>query len=248
MEHQHKVHILAIAAHPDDVELGCAGTLIKHAQKGQKVAVLDMTEGELGSRGTVALRYEEAAKAAQIMALSARENAKFRDGFFVNDENHQKQLIYYIRKYQPDIVITNAPQDRHPDHGRACKLVHDACFLAGLRHIVSLEENAIPQNAWRPKRVFSMIQDMALEPDFYVDISDQMELKLEAIKAYGSQFYNPQSNEPLTYISTQNFTEEIKYRDALNGKKIGRKYAEGFISVHKIGIDSLDSLVYPSLS
>lgn len=244
----HKLHILAIVAHPDDVELSCAGTLAKHSQMGQKVGILDLTEGEMGTRGSVAERYAEAAKSAEILGLAARENAQMRDGFFRNDEEHQKRLLYFIRKYQPEIVLTNAPEDRHPDHGRASQLVKDACFLSGLRKIETYDQEGQLQTAWRPKRVFSMIQDRQLEPTFLVDISTSFETKMASIQAFTSQFYQAGSQEPITYIATQNFLEQIKYRDALMGKKIGVQYAEGFISENIPGISSLDQLVYPQLA
>ncbi|MFA6151398.1 MAG: bacillithiol biosynthesis deacetylase BshB1 [Chitinophagaceae bacterium] len=243
-----KLHILAIAAHPDDIELGCGGTLSKHAKMGQRVGIVDLTEGELGTRGSVAERYAEAANAATIMGLAVRENAQIRDGFFRNDEEHQKRIIHFIRKYQPEIVITNAPEDRHPDHGRGFQLVSDACFLAGLRKIETLDDEGKPQAAWRPKRVFSLIQDRQLEPTFIVDITETFEEKMNAVTAYTSQFYQAGSDEPLTYIATQNFTEQIKYRDSLMGKKIGTAYGEGFISVNIPGISSLDQLLYPQLA
>lgn len=243
-----KLHILAIAAHPDDLELGCGGTLIKHAQMGQRVGIVDLTEGELGTRGSVAQRYQESADAAAIMGMCVRENAQIRDGFFKNDEEHQKRIIHFIRKYRPEIVITNAPEDRHPDHGRGFQLVSDACFLAGLRKIETLDAEGKLQDAWRPKRVFSLIQDRQLEPTFIVDISVQFDTKMKAIKAYASQFYQPGSDEPLTYIATQNFTDQIIYRDALMGKKIGTQYGEGFISVNIPGISSLDQLIYPEIA
>lgn len=245
---KNKLHILAIAAHPDDVELGCGGTLTKHAQMGQRVGIVDLTEGELGTRGSVAERYQEAAAAAAIMGLSVRENAQIRDGFFKNDEEHQKRIIHFIRKYQPEIVITNAPEDRHPDHGRGFRLVSDACFLAGLRKIETLDETGKPQEAWRPKRVFSLIQDRQLDPTFIVDISDTFDRKMEAVRAYTSQFYQADATEPLTYIATQGFTEQLKYRDALMGKKIGTEYGEGFVAVNIPGISSLDQLLYPELA
>lgn len=243
-----KVHILAIAAHPDDIELGCAGTLISHARKGQKTAIVDLTEGELGTRGTVQDRYQEAADAAAIMGISYRENLQIRDGFFRNDEEHQLKLISFIRKYRPEIVITNAPADRHPDHGRGCRLTTDACFLSGLRRIITSDAAENPQEAWRPKRVFSMIQDRMLEPTFIVDISEHFDTKMQAIKAYRSQFFQEQSDEPVTYIATQQFTEQIRYRDALMGKKIGTSYGEGFISENIPGIADLDQLLYPVLA
>lgn len=243
-----KLHILAIAAHPDDVELGCAGTLIKHARRGQAVGIVDLTEGELGTRGSVADRYQEAAHAALIMGVSVRENLRLRDGFFKNDEEHQLKVIQAIRKFRPEIVITNAPEDRHPDHGRGHVLVHDACFLAGLRKIETSDADGNLQEAWRPKRVFSMIQDRQLEPTFIVDISESFDTKMQSILAYTSQFYNQHSDEPITYIATSNFTEQIRFRDSLLGKRIGREYGEAFISVNIPGLDSLDSLVYPELA
>ncbi len=242
-----KLHILAIAVHPDDIELGCAGTLLKHAAMGQATGILDLTRGELGTRGSAEIRLQEAANAGKIMGVKVRENAGMRDGFFRNDEAHQLQIIQYLRRWQPDIVLTNAPEDRHPDHGRASALVADACFLAGLRKIESTDGGKL-QDPWRPKRVFHMIQDRQLTPTFLVDIADVFNQKLEAIAAYKSQFHDPESQEPQTYISSQNFLEEIKYRDALLGKRIGSKYAEGFISVNIPGIAHLDQLFYPDVS
>jgi bacillithiol biosynthesis deacetylase BshB1 len=244
----HKLHILAIVAHPDDVELSCAGTLAKHAQMGQAVGIVDLTEGEMGTRGTVADRYTEAAQSAKILGLAARENAQMRDGFFRNDEEHQKRVLYFLRKYQPEIVLTNAPEDRHPDHGRACQLVKDACFLSGLRKIETFDQEGQLQAPWRPKRLFSMIQDRQLDPSFLVDISATFDTKMASIQAFTSQFYQAGSNEPITYIATQDFLEQVKYRDALMGKKIGVQYAEGFISENLLGIGSLDQLIYPQLA
>lgn len=243
----HKLHILAIAVHPDDVELGCAGTLLKHAQKGQQVGVLDLTRGELGTRGTPELRLQEAQDAAVVMQLSVRENAGMRDGFFVNDESHQRTLITYLRYYQPDIVIANALDDRHPDHGRAGKLIADACFLSGLRKIETTKQGQL-QAAWRPKRVFHMIQDRMHEPNIIVDISTVMEQKMDAIRCYKSQFHQAQSDEPMTYIATAEFLEQIRYRDALLGKRIGTQYAEGFVCLNTPGIDDLDQLLLPELA
>ncbi len=239
-----KLRILAIAAHPDDVELGCAGTLIKHAKAGDAVGILDLTKGELGTRGTPETRLEEAAAAGRIMGLAVRENLAFRDGFFRNDEAHQKALIRHIRRYRPDIVLTNAPEDRHPDHGRGAVLVSDACFLAGLRKIET-DWDGTAQEAWRPKRVFHMIQDRQLEPDFIVDISAVTEVKMEAIKAYKSQFHDPTSDEPMTYIASQDFLEQIAMRDALMGKRIGTARGEGFISVNVPGVEDLNALLLP---
>lgn len=238
---------MAIAVHPDDIELGCAGTIIRHTKKGQAVGIVDLTRGELGTRGTPETRIQEAADAAAVMGVCVRVSAGMADGFFQNDEAHQRKLIRYIRRYRPEIVLANALSDRHPDHGRAGKLIADACFLAGLRKIET-EDNGEPQEAWRPKRVFHMMQDRLQEPSFIVDISDCFEEKMEAIKCYKSQFHNPGSNEPITYIATQNFLGQIKYRDSLMGKRIGTDYAEGFVCENIPGISDLDDLLYPQLA
>lgn len=232
--------------HPDDIELGCAGILIKAAAAGQVVGILDLTRGELGTRGTPEIRLQEATDAAKIMGVRVRDNAGMRDGFFSNDEEHQMRIIPYIRRWQPDIVITNALEDRHPDHGRAGKLVADACFLAGLRKIET-SDNGKPQQAWRPKRVFHMIQDRQLEPSFIVDVSEVHERKLDAIRAYRSQFHQANSNEPETYISKQNFLQQIVYRDALLGKRIGTEYGEGLVSENIPGIADLSKLLLPEM-
>lgn len=240
------VKILAIAAHPDDIELGCAGTLIKHTRAGHAVGILDLTEGELGTRGSVALRYEEAANAATVMGVKVRMNARMADGFFRNDEEHQRRLIAYIRYFRPEIVIANALEDRHPDHGRGGRLIADACFYSGLRKIETDWEGT-PQQAWRPARVYHMIQDRMLQPSFIVDISDAFDAKMEAIKCYKSQFHDPASTEPPTYIATEGFIKNIEGRDAIIGKRIGVRYGEGFVSENVPGIASLDSLILPQL-
>jgi bacillithiol biosynthesis deacetylase BshB1 len=242
-----KLHILAIAAHPDDIELGCAGTLIKHARKGQAVGIVDLTKGELGTRGSAEIRLQEAADAAKVMGMAVRENAGMADGFFRNDKEHQLMLVKYIRKYQPDIVVANALEDRHPDHGKGGRLIADACFLAGLSKIQT-ELDGVAQKAWRPKRVFHMIQDRMLEPTFLVDIGDCFDTKLQAIQCYRSQFHNPESNEPLTYIATGEFLKQIEYRDVILGKRIGTKYAEGFVCENIPGIDDLDRLLLPEIA
>ena len=242
-----KLHILAIAVHPDDLELGAGGTLAKHAKMGQAVGVIDLTKGELGTRGTPELRIQEAADAAAIMGLAVRENLGMRDGFLVNDEAHQLELIKYIRKYQPDIVIANALEDRHPDHGKSGKLIADACFLAGLRKIETTLDG-VDQKAWRPKRVYHMIQDRFIEPTFIVDVTDTHEVKMEAITAYKSQFHTPDSDEPLTYIAQGGFLDAIEARSLLLGKRIGVKYGEGFICENLPGIDNLDDLLLPQLA
>lgn len=242
-----KLHILAIAVHPDDIELSAAGTLIKHARMGQQVGIIDLTAGELGTRGTPQLRLQEAADAARIMGMAVRENMGMRDGFILNDEAHQLKLIQYIRKYQPEIVIANAITDRHPDHGKAGKLIADASFLSGLRKIETTLDGT-PQAAWRPKRVYHMIQDRFIEPDFIVDVSDTHATKMEAIKAYKSQFHAPTSAEPLTYISQSGFLESIEARSLLLGKRIGTAYGEGFVSENTLGLASLDALLLPDLA
>jgi N-acetylglucosamine malate deacetylase 1 len=241
-----KLHILAIAAHPDDIELSCAGTLIKHANAGQAVGILDLTQGELGTRGTPALRYQEAQYAAQVMGVKVRENARMADGFFRNDEEHQKQLISYIRHHRPEIVIANALEDRHPDHTRGGRLIADACFYSGLQKIDTVFQGEA-QKPWRPRRVYHMIQDRLLAPSFIVDISATFEKKMEAIRCYTSQFHNPVSNEPATYIATPVFLDQITYRDSIMGKRIGTQYGEGFICENIPGLDSLDGLLLPEI-
>ena len=242
-----KLHILAIAVHPDDIELGCAGILIKHSLAGQCTGILDLTRGELGTRGTPEIRLQEAAAAAEVMDVHVRMNAGFRDGFFRDDEEHQLQIIRYLRRWQPEIVITNALEDRHPDHGRAGRLVANACFLAGLRRIETQYEG-VPQHAWRPKRVFHMIQDRQLAPSFIVDVTAVHDRKMEAVKCYKSQFHNPGTGEPETYISSQNFLNQIIYRDALMGKRIGTGYGEGLVCENVPGVPDLNALLLPEMA
>lgn len=240
-----KLDILAIGVHPDDVELGCSGAIINEIKNGKKVGVLDLTQGELGSRGSVDKRYEEAAKAAMIMGVHARENFKMRDGFFTNDEAHQKTLITAIRKYQPEIVLANSLDDRHPDHGRAGKMIAECCFLSGLIKVETKNQAGELQDAWRPKYVFHYIQDRYCEPDFIVDITNVFEQRMEAVKAYTTQFYNPENEDdgPQTYISTPDFLESIIARARMMGKKIGVKYGEGFNSEKRIGVNGFDALI-----
>lgn len=240
-----KLEILAIAVHPDDVELGCAGVLMMEQLQGKKVGVIDLTRGELGTRGTVETRAQEAADAGAIMQLDVRENIGMADGFFKNDEAHQRLLIRYIRKYQPEIVLANALDDRHPDHGRAGHLIKDACFLSGLRKIETLDDNGNPQPHWRPKYIFHYIQDRYYEPDFVYDVTPVFDRKVESIKAYTSQFHSTaySSDEPQTYISTPEFLNSIIGRQAMFGKMIGVAYAEGFRTEKMIGIDSFDSFI-----
>lgn len=238
-----KLDILAIGSHPDDVELGCSGTLISEIKRGKKAGIIDLTQGELGTRGTVETRYAEAADAARIMGLSARENLEMRDGFFQNDETHQLQLISAIRKYQPDVVIGNILEDRHPDHGRAGWLIYDACFLSGLEKIKTKDADGGEQEKWRPKILLQYIQDRFFEPDIIVDISHVWEQRMEAIRAYKTQFFSATSQEPETYISSPEFMEALTARARLLGKRIGVKYGEGFLSRKNIGIRSFDDLV-----
>ena len=237
-----KLDILAFGAHPDDVELGCAGTLLVEKANGKKVGVIDLTQGELGTRGSVELRRKEAAAAAKILQLDVRENLELADGFFKNDEVHQRQIIRVIRKYQPEIIICNAPEDRHPDHGKAAQLMEDAVFLSGLRKIETAD-NGQPQQVWRPAHVFNYIQDRYLHPNFVINISEVMEQKLASIRAYGTQFDNADLDEPQTYISTPDFLDSVIYRAKMYGKMIGVKYAEGYISRKMIGFNSFDTFI-----
>lgn len=238
-----KLDILAIAAHPDDVELACAGTLMVHAAQGLKVGVLDLTRGELGTRGTVETRAAEAAASAQVMGLAVRENLGIADGFFRNEKAEQLALITAIRKYQPDIVLANAFKDRHPDHGRAAQLIADSCWLSGLRKITTTFDGKM-QDAWRPQQVFHFLQDKFIEPDFVVDITDVIERKKEAIKCFKTQFLAPAvDNEPQTYISSPAFFESVISRDMTLGKTVGVAYAEGFTTVKMLGIRSFKDLI-----
>lgn len=240
-----KLDILAIGVHPDDVELGCSGWMLKEIARGKKAGIVDLTQGELGSRGTVDTRYQEAAEAARVLGLQARENLKMADGFFKNDEAHQRLLIQAIRKYQPEIVIGNALEDRHPDHGRAGRMIADACFLSGLRKVETTGPDGNPQSPWRPKYVFHYIQDRYIEPDFVVDITDVFETRMDSIKAYTTQFYNPdnEADGPQTYISTPAFLDSVIGRARMMGKKIGVKYGEGFTSEKTLGIANLDAFI-----
>lgn len=240
-----KLDILAIGVHPDDVELGCSGTILNEIKRGKKVGIVDLTQGELGTRGTIETRYNEAAAASIIMGIQVRENLKMRDGFFENDEAHKIKLISIIRKYQPDIVLGNVLHDRHPDHGRAGKLTADSCYLAGLAKIETQDENGIAQQRWRPSYLLHYIQDWYHEPDLLIDISDVFELRMKAIEAYTTQFNigNNSADGPQTYISKPDYLESVIARARMFGKRIGVKYAEGFISEKKIGIRDLDALI-----
>lgn len=236
-----KLDILAVGAHPDDVELGCGATLAKEIAKGKKVGILDLTRGELGTRGSAEIRDIEAKNAAKILGVSIRENLALADGFFENDKNNQLEIIKVIRKHQPSIVLCNAIDDRHIDHSKGSKLVSDACFLSGLRKIETSINNK-NQEAWRPKQVYHYIQWKNLEPDFVVDVSGFIETKLNAVKAYSSQFYNPDSKEPSSPISSKNFLDSITYRAKDLGRIIGVDYAEGFNVERYIAVNYLDDL------
>ncbi len=237
-----KLDILAFAAHPDDVELCCSGTLIKHALKGQKTGVIDLTRGELGTRGTAEIRDSEADKASQIMKLSARENVGLKDGFFEITNDNKLSIVKLIRKYRPGIVLANAVFDRHPDHAKASSLVSDACFLAGLTKIETISEGS-KQRAWRPNFVYHYIQDRYMKPDFIVDISDVIDIRNEAISAYSSQFYDPNSKEPETPISSKQFFDFLSGRSSDMGRIIGKQYGEGFVIERIQGVTDLDSLI-----
>ncbi len=240
-----KLDILAIGVHPDDVEFGCSGTLINEIKRGKKIGIVDLTQGELGTRGTIETRYQEAANAAMVIGASVRENLKMRDGFFKNDEEHQLRLIQTLRKYQPEIVLGNILHDRHPDHGRAGHLINDACFLSGLVKIETKDENGQPQQKWRPKYFLQYIQDWYYEPDLLIDITDVFEQRMKAIQAYSTQFHTGQlsGDGPQTYISTPDFLDSVIARARMFGKRIGVKYAEGFVTEKKIGITNLDALI-----
>ncbi len=237
-----KLDILAIAAHPDDVELGCAGTLLTHMRAGRKAGIIDLTRGELGTRGSADRRDQEAAAAGKILGLSARENMRFADGFFRNNREHQLKLIAAIRRYQPDIILTNAIHDRHSDHGRASTLVSESCFLSGLVKIETFDGEK-RQDAWRPKVVYHFIQDQFIAPDLIVDVTDVWDQKVESIRAYKSQFHDPQSAEPETHISRPDFLQFIEARAMEYGHSVGVRYGEGFTRERNIGVRNLFDLL-----
>ena len=238
-----KLDILVLSAHPDDAEISCGGTIAKHVSLGYKVGIVDFTRGELGTRGTPEIRAQEAIEGARILGVEVRENLAFKDGFFQNDPEHQLSLIRSIRKFQPDIVLANAIYDRHIDHGRAASLGYDACFLSGLVKIDTVDVKGIRQQPWRPKVVYHYIQSNLIEPSFIVDISNFMETKMQAIKAFKTQFYDPQSNEPDTYISNPGFLKMLEARATEFGHAIGTQFGEGFTVRRYPGVDSLFDLV-----
>jgi N-acetylglucosamine malate deacetylase 1 len=238
-----KLDILVLAVHPDDAELGCAGTLLKHNAQGKKTGIVDLTRGELGTRGTPEIRIQEAEAAGHILGLAVRDNLGIPDGFFQNTPEYQLKVVEAIRRYQPEIVITNAYHDRHPDHGRASDLVETACFLAGLRKIETTDNGEL-QPAWRPKQVLHFIQDRYIEPDILVDVTEYWDTKVKSIMAYKSQFHNPEwHNEPQTYISSPHFIAGVEARAMELGRSIQAKYAEGFTSRKILGVESLFDLL-----
>jgi N-acetylglucosamine malate deacetylase 1 len=245
-----KLNILAFAAHPDDTELACSGILHSHIQMGYNAGVIDLTQGELGSRGTIETRYAEATKASKLLGLSVRENLQLPDGFFENNKENQLKIIHAIRKYQPEIILMNAPKDRHPDHGKGAQLVKDAAFLSGLIKIETISDTGEAQHPWRPKKAFHYIQDMYLEPDVIIDISESWEAKIKAIKCFETQFFTTtNANEPETYISKNGFLDSIEARAKEFGKRIGVKYGEGLIvSGQNLGLKDLFYQVLPVIA
>jgi N-acetylglucosamine malate deacetylase 1 len=236
-----KLDLLIFAAHPDDAELGCSGTILRYIAAGKKVGIVDLTRGELGTRGTAETRDAETAESNRILGLHVRENLEMRDGFFRNDEEHQLKIIQMIRKYTPEIVFSNALHDRHPDHGKASDLVNDALFLAGLPKITT-EINGVQQDAFRPRLLFQYLQDRYIEPDIIVDVTEFWDKKMECIRAFKTQFFNPNSDEKETYISTPTFLKVVEARSRDLGKAIGAEHAEGFTSRKLLGIDNLFDL------
>ncbi len=237
-----KLDILAIGVHPDDVELGCGATIIKHITQGYKVGILDLTQGELGTRGTAEIRMKEAESARALAGVLVRENIGLEDGFFTNDKASKLAIIKAIRKYQPDIVLANAVSDRHPDHGKAADLVRESCFLSGLGKIETVYNDTV-QDKWRPKQMYHYIQDYHIEPDLVVDVSDFLDKKFDMIMCFESQFYNPDSKEDETPISGKQFLEHLRGRAIDHGRRIGVKYGEGFTSDTYVGVNNLFDLI-----
>ena len=237
-----KLDILAFGAHPDDVELGCSATIAKEISLGKKVGIVDLTRGELGTRGSADLRDKEAAIAADILGVSVRENLSFADGFFINDKKHQLEVVKMIRKYKPEIVLCNAINDRHIDHPKGSELVSNACFLSGLLKIETHLDGKM-QEKWRPKQVYHYIQWKNIKPDFVVDVTGFIDKKIASVKAYSSQFFDPGSNEPETPITSKNFTDSIEYRARDLGRLINVGFAEGFTSERYVAIENLSKLI-----
>ena len=240
-----KLDLLAFGVHPDDIELSCAGTILVEKNNNKKVGIIDLTRGELGTRGTAETRKEEAESSASILGVDIRENLDMADGFFLNDKENKLKIIKVLRKYRPDIILGNATEDRHPDHGRASQLLTDAVFLSGLIKIETEDNEGRKQDAWRPKYIFNYIQDTYLTPDFVIDVSNVFDKKIEAIKAFTTQFYTSKetSEEPQTYISSPEFLESVINRAKMFGRMAGVKFAEGFLSKKMIGFKSFDSIL-----
>lgn len=236
-----KLNLLVLAAHPDDAELGCGGTILKHISLGYKVGVVDFTRGELGTRGTADIRDKEAEESSRILGLHARENLKLADGYFQNSKEDQLKVVAAIRKYQPDIVLANARYDRHPDHGRGSDLAYDSCFLAGLPKVKTTLDGK-EQSPWRPSVVYHYIQSLLIQPDLVVDITDFWDKKMEAVRAFRTQFFDPQSQEPETYISNPGFLKLLDSRANEFGHAIGVKYGEGFTVRRFVGVNNLFDL------
>ena len=238
-----KLDFLAFGAHPDDVELGCGATIAKLVSQGKKVGIVDLTRGELGTRGSAEIRTKETNEASKILGITIRENMDFKDGFFRNDEDHQLKIIQVIRKYQPDFVFCNAPDDRHIDHPKGSQLIVEASFLSGLNKINTDDSSGNAQKQWRPKNIYHYIQWKNLDPDFIFDVSGFHNSKMDAVKCYSSQFYDPKSKEPETPISTKNFMNFVQSRANDFGRLIGVEHGEGFISNRKLGFSSFDELI-----
>lgn len=238
-----KLDILVLAAHPDDAEIACGGTIAKHVALGHQVGIVDFTRGELGTRGTPELRAEEAAAAARILKVSVRDNLELKDGFFQNDTEHQLAVVRAVRKYRPDVVLANAVYDRHIDHGKGASLGYDACFLSGLAKVETFDDQGKRQAPWRPSAVYHYIQSLFIEPDFIVDVSDTFDVKMEAVRAFKSQFYDPASSEPETYISSPSFLRMLEARATEFGHAIGTRYGEGYTVRRYPGVNSLLDLI-----
>lgn len=238
-----KTDILAFGAHPDDVELGCGGTIAKLISEGKKCVIVDLTKGEMGTRGTDETRKVEAGNSAKILGVSARENLEMKDGFLTNSEEYQMRIVKMVRKYRPEIVLANAIDDRHPDHAKGAKLVSDACFLAGLRK-VETKEDGENQEVWRPKHIFNYIQWKNIKPEFVIDISEHLDKKIEACMAFKTQFYDPNSDEPETPITSKDFYESLTYRAQDLGRLSGVAYAEGFTSEKLIAMKNFDGIIW----
>ncbi|MAX79525.1 MAG: bacillithiol biosynthesis deacetylase BshB1 [Crocinitomicaceae bacterium] len=237
-----KLDILVLAAHPDDAELGCSGTILKHIKQGKKVGVVDFTRGELGTRGSAEIRDQEAADSSKILGLSARHNLRMADGFFEYTKENQLLIIEQVRRFQPDVILINAENDRHPDHGKASKLASDAIFLSGLRKVPTTWEGQ-EQEAWRPKSIYRYIQDYYVTPDLVVDVTDEWETKMKSVMAFKTQFYDPESDEPESPISSKEFLQQIEGRAIQYGRLIGAKYGEGFTTQRPVGVHNLLDLL-----